>query len=121
MARVLALTRDLLFGSQLHGSLSAAGHAVELTGDEAALRDALPADALLVDLTDAAPERCELLEALARDGALGVTRTLAYYSHVEADVRERAEGAGFEMIVPRSRMAREAPAVLASLLDGGAG
>ena len=120
MARVLALTRDLLFGSQLQGALTFAGHTVEMKGDDAALRDALPADALLVDLTDDAPGRCELLEALARDGALGATPTLAYYSHVEADVRERADQAGFQMIVPRSRMAREAPAVLASLL-GAAG
>ncbi|HEY1833992.1 MAG TPA: hypothetical protein VGG08_06105 [Solirubrobacteraceae bacterium] len=118
MARVLVLTGDLLFGSQLQGSLTAAGHAVELKAEGDAVRDGLPADALLVDLTDAAIERCELFEALAREGALGTTRTLAYYSHVEADVRERADGAGFRLIVPRSRMAREAPAVLASLLDG---
>ncbi len=33
MARVLALVPDLLFGSQVQGSLTAAGHEVELIGD----------------------------------------------------------------------------------------
>ena len=33
---------------------------------------------------------------------------LGFYSHVEQDVRQRAEAAGFDRVVPRSRMAREA-------------
>jgi hypothetical protein len=35
---------------------------------------------------------------------------------VEQDVRRRAEEAGFERVVPRSRMAREAAALVESLL-----
>jgi hypothetical protein len=31
-----------------------------------------------------------------------VAPTLAFYSHVEADVRERAEQAGYDLVVPRS-------------------
>ena len=38
MARVLVLTADLLFGSRLQGDLGAAGHQVELIGDETRLR-----------------------------------------------------------------------------------
>ena len=55
--------------------------------NEAALRDALPdADALVVDLTSDVPERIEHVRALRSDGV----KTLAFYSHVEADVRDRA-------------------------------
>ena len=36
MARVVALIPDLLFGSQVQGMLTAAGHEVELVGDETA-------------------------------------------------------------------------------------
>ncbi len=59
MARVLALTADLLFGSRIQGDLSAAGDEVELIADEARLRarlgetDKPVADVLVVDLTDA--------------------------------------------------------------------
>ena len=41
---------------------------------------------------------------------------LGFYSHVEQDVRQRAEAAGFERVVPRSRMAREAAALVESML-----
>jgi hypothetical protein len=45
-------------------------------------------------------------------------RTLAFYSHVEADVRARATEAGFDLVVPRSRMAREGPALVERLVSG---
>ena len=38
--------------------------------------------------------------------------TLGFYSHVEQDVRRAAEAAGFTRVVPRSRMAREAAALV---------
>ena len=33
-------------------------------------------------------------------------KTLAFFSHVEADVSALATAAGFDLVVPRSRMAR---------------
>lgn len=113
MARVVALVPDLLFGSQVQGMLTAAGHDVELVGDEARLRDRLgdtaaPAVAVLVvDLTNEALDGPALVEALSAQGALAQTRTLGFYAHVDVSVRERAEQAEFDLVVPRSRMARE--------------
>jgi hypothetical protein len=112
MARVLALVPDLLFGSRVQGSLLAAGHEVELIGDEAALRARLedtarPASVLVVDLTDEDLDGAGIVRALAGGGLLAQTRTLGFYSHVDAPARERAEQAGFDLVVPRSRMARE--------------
>nr|MBA3747792.1 hypothetical protein [Solirubrobacterales bacterium] len=57
-----------------------------------------------------------LLEALKADELIGKTKTLAFYSHVDADVRTRAIAAGFDLVVPRSRMAREGAALAAGLL-----
>jgi DNA-binding NarL/FixJ family response regulator len=122
MARVLALTRDLLFGSRVQAALVASGHEVELVGDEARLREMLedaqtPALAVLVaDLTDIELDGAALVQSLAADGRLGATRTLAFYSHVDAAARERAEQAGFDLVVPRSRMAREGAELVARLL-----
>ncbi len=122
MARVLALTADLLFGSRVQGALVAAGHDVELIVDGGRLRDRLAdgaapeADVLVVDLTDAQLDGATVVAALNSEGELGSTRTLGFYSHVEADARERAERAGFELVVPRSRMAREGAELLARLL-----
>lgn len=128
MARVLALTRDLLFGSQVQGALSLAGYDVELLADEARLRrriaeladaDGAPADVLVVDLTDADLDGASILAGLIAAGELGSMRTLGFYSHVDVVARERAERAGFDVVVARSRMAREGAELVAGLLAAG--
>ena len=121
MARALALVPDLLFGSRVQGSLLAAGHDVELIGDEGALRSRLgespdtQAAVLVVDLTDEDLDGAGLVESLRGEGLLRQIRTLGFYSHVDAPARARAEQAGFDLVVPRSRMAREGPELLARL------
>jgi hypothetical protein len=123
MARVLALVPDLMFGSRVQGSLTAAGHEVELIGDEARLRDRLandgtPVSVLVVDLADADLEGAAIVESLSREGVLAHTRTLGFYAHVDASVRQRAERAGFDLVVPRSRMAREGAELVGRLAAG---
>jgi hypothetical protein len=116
MAHVLAFIPDLLFGSQVQGSLLAGGHTVELVGDENGVLGDLPrADALVIDLTDDPARRAGLLQALPTDARAKV-QTLAFYSHVEADVRRMAEEAGFDLVVPRSRMAREGAELIVRLI-----
>jgi hypothetical protein len=116
MARVVAFVPDLLFGSNVLGALRAGGHDAILVSDEDSLRGELGgAEVLVIDLTDDAGHRIELTtRVLGGDGP----RTLAFYSHVEADVRAHAEQAGFDLVIPRSRMAREGPALVDRLLAG---
>jgi uncharacterized protein YbjT (DUF2867 family) len=124
MARVLALVPDLLFGSQVQGMLTAAGHDVELISSERRLAERLGppatpgADVLVVDLTNEDLDGAAVVTALTASGALANVRTLGFYSHVDTAAREAAERAGFDLVVPRSRMAREG-AQLASGLVGG--
>jgi hypothetical protein len=113
LARVVAFIPDLLFGSNVVGALQAAGHEPVLVSDAYAVRRELPdAQVLVVDLTADAAERLEQLEGIPG----GAVRTLAFYSHVEVDVRTQAERAGFDLVVPRSRMAREGGALVDLLL-----
>jgi CheY-like chemotaxis protein len=124
MARVVALVPDLLFGSQVQGMLAAAGDEVELVGEETRVWDRLgntaepTVDVLVVDLTNDALDGPALVEALSAEGALAQTRTLGFYAHVDVSVRERAEEAGFDLVVPRSRMAREGARLVAGLISG---
>jgi hypothetical protein len=118
MAHVVAFVPDLLFGSNVLGMLRAAGYEAALAGDEDALArelSACSAHALVVDLTDDAPARVELVGRLRAAGKLDGARTIAFYSHVDADVRAIAEGA-MDVVVPRSRMAREGAAVIERIL-----
>lgn len=121
MARVVALVPDLLFGSKVLAALTAGGHDVELTGDAAAARVAAPAaDVLVVDLTTDALDGSALVASMRAGGELATTRTLGFYSHVDVEVREQALTAGFDQVVPRSRMNREG-AELVSRLAGDPG
>ena len=101
MARIGLLCPDLLFGSRLRSALENAGHEVVDAEAQAAV--------LVVDLTDDA-------EARVAAAAGASTPVLGFYAHVEQDVRQAAEAAGFTRVVPRSRMAREGPALVEALL-----
>jgi hypothetical protein len=101
VARVAVLCPDLLFGSKVEGGLRAAGHDVALySAVDDARAAAADVDVLVVDLTADVEDRVVL-------GSVPGARTLAFYSHVEADTRAAAEAAGFDLVVPRSRMNRE--------------
>ncbi len=109
MAHVHVLSDDLLFGSRLQADFAAAGHEVTL-----GLRADANAQAIVADLTHDADAR--LAELGPAPGGARRPPVLAFFAHVEPDVRERALAAGVELAVPRSRIAREGPALLASLL-----
>jgi hypothetical protein len=117
MARIVAFIPDLLFGSRVQAAVLADGHTVKLIGDANAVGGALKdASVLVVDLTDEELHGAELVESLSTAGLLEGIRTLGFYSHVDVAARGRAQSAGFDLIVPRSRMAREGAALVAGLV-----
>ena len=106
MARVVAISSDLLLGSKIEGMLSAAGHEAGLSPSlaEAPLDEA---ELIVADLDVESPE------ALV---GLGVP-VLGYYSHVNVETRRLAEAAGVDLVVPRSKMVRELPELVEALLS----
>ena len=122
MARVAALIPDLLFGSKVQSALEGAGHEVDLITGELEVWDEVGGiDLLVIDLTSPDVDGIELFESLATGGELHGVRSLGFFAHVEPEVRKRALEAGFDLVVPRSRMAREGADLVAGLLaqDGG--
>jgi hypothetical protein len=106
VARIVAISPDLLLGSKVEAMLTAAGHEVTLSPSlpEAPFEEA---DLIVADLDAEDPQ------ALAN---LAIP-VLGYYSHVNALTREAAENAGIALVIPRSRMARELPDLVAGLLS----
>ena len=107
MARVVAVAADLMLGSKVEATLGAAGHEVTLAGS---LQDA-PLDAVDLIVADLEVENPEALVGL------GVP-VLGYYSHVDVETREAAVAAGVDLVVPRSRLAREMPELVERLSSG---
>lgn len=106
MARVVALATDLMLGSKVEATLTAAGHEVTLAPS---LQEGSweGADLIVADLDSENPE--DLV-------GLGIP-ILGYYSHVNVETREAAEAAGVDLVVPRSRLARELPQLAERLLN----
>jgi DNA-binding NarL/FixJ family response regulator len=76
---------------------------------------------LVIDLTSPDVDGVKLFETLATAGELHEVRSLGFFAHVEPEVRERALQAGFDLVVPRSRMAREGARLIDGLLAGDGG
>jgi hypothetical protein len=105
VARILAVAPDLMFASRIEATLGAAGHTVELTSSvgEAGL-DAV--DLVVVDLDQEPAE-----------GVVGLgVPVLGFYAHLNTETRVGAEAAGVDLVVPRSRMAREMSQLVERLL-----
>jgi hypothetical protein len=106
VARVLSISADLMLGSKVTETLTAAGHEVVSSPSmEETTWDGV--DLIVADLDLENPE------ALV---GLGMP-VLGYYSHVDVETKAAAEAAGVDLVVPRSRMARELPDLAKRLLD----
>ena len=117
MARVAALISDLLFGSKVQAALEQAGDEVDLIASEIDAWDEVGGiDVLVIELTSPDVDGVALLETLRTAGELHGVRTLAVYAHVDAEMRRRAERAGFDLVVPRSRMMREGTELVGRLV-----
>jgi hypothetical protein len=106
VARIVAVTPDLLLGSKVEATLSAAGHEVTLSPALTETPVDEP-DLLVVDLDTQNPEAFV---------GLGIP-VLGYYSHVNVETKQAAEAAGIDTVVPRSRMARELPELVDRLVS----
>jgi hypothetical protein len=89
-----------MFGSRVEEALRAAGHDVTRDGDGA--------EAIVVDLT---AEELDIAELASNPAP-----TIGFYPHVDVEIRRRALDAGYDVVVPRSRMARETAAVVEGAL-----
>jgi hypothetical protein len=98
---------DLMLASRVEETLTAAGHDVTVKpGPDDASLDGV--ELIVADLGEVDP-----VSVVGKGPPV-----LGFYSHVEADTRRRAEATGVDLVVPRSRLAREMPELAARLLEG---
>jgi DNA-binding response OmpR family regulator len=108
LSRIVAVAPDLMLASRIEATLGAAGHHVQLAASVSEATDLEDAELIVVDLDR------EPADALV---GLGVP-VLGFYSHTDVETRVLAEAAGVDLVVPRSRLAREMPELAERLLSG---
>jgi len=112
MRTVVALVDDLLFQSKLAATARQVGVTLKMVTSPQALAEAIAAgDAslLIVDL-NARSNPIEAVEQLRAAGcALPI---LAFLSHVQVELAERAHAAGCDEVMPRSKFTQNLAAIL---------
>jgi hypothetical protein len=104
VARVIVLGSDLMLASRVTTALAAADHQVDQSSTVPDEVDG--ADLVVADLDSVDPERLT---------DLGVP-VLGFHQHTDLEMKRRAEAAGIDLVVPRSRMVRELPDLVSRLL-----
>jgi hypothetical protein len=102
---VLAVVPDLMLASRVEATLTAAGHEVTVAS-AAEPGNLADADLIVADVGEVDPA------SVAGKGP----PVLGCYSHVDPETRRRAEAVGVDLVVPRSRLAREMPALVDRLI-----
>jgi hypothetical protein len=95
-----------MFASRIEATLGAAGHDVQIARSISEASGLEAMELLIVDLDQ------EPAEGIVGRGM----PVLGFYAHLNTETRESAEGAGVDLVVPRSRMAREMPALVERLV-----
>jgi len=116
MPIALSVTTDLIFSSRISAAAAACGvdcRAASSPDAVATTLDDLAVGLVLVDMTI---NRQVAAEAVRRAAAHPSTPTvIAYYPHVQADLRDAAVRAGADQVLPRSRFVEQLPGLLAAL------
>jgi len=119
MADVIAVVSDLIFSTKISGTARAVGFEATIVTTSKALGAALDAGDLRLVIVDMSLTNGEAPAAL-RCGASHTSRpkTVAFYSHVQSELKEAAEQAGADLIMARSKFNEQLPQLLRQYCAG---
>jgi CheY-like chemotaxis protein len=112
---VIAVVDDLFFASKIRGTAEQLGITAGFPRRidvviEAALRDH-PA-LIICDLHATRIDPIELARLLKADERLRSIPLLGFFSHVQTELQQQAEQAGFDRVIPRSAFTKHLPVIL---------
>jgi DNA-binding NarL/FixJ family response regulator len=115
MADVVVLTDDLFFQAKLHQTAKLTGTTLETASTEEQLLKAAaanPSALVIVDL-NARQGALNAVEQLCKsNGPANRRRVIAFLSHVQTELAERARAAGCEDVMPRSKFTQNLGTIL---------
>jgi CheY-like chemotaxis protein len=113
-SKILAVVEDLFFVSKINETAKRAGVAVEFaTSEEAVLGSAAHKPSLIiVDLNLNATKPLPLISKLKSHPDLKQTSILAFVSHVQGELKQKAQKAGCDMVLARSSFSQNLAQIL---------
>ncbi len=112
--RILALVSDLMFTVKINDAAKRNGLAVEyVTKDLDLIEKAKAQPALIImDLNIGSAKPLDLIEKLKADSELKNISVLSYVSHVEGELKKKAQQAGSDMVLARSAFSQNLVQIL---------
>ena len=114
MADAIVLIDDLFFQAKLLETAKQTGTTVETvaTGDQLVKSAAANPTALIIVDLNARQGALEAIEKLGTNAPGNPRRIIAFLSHVQTDLAERARAAGCQDVMPRSKFTQNLAAIL---------
>ncbi len=111
---VLAVLDDLFFTVKINEAAKRAGLPIEfLKTEDAVLERAKTHPALIIfDLNYQGVDALKLVEALKADAETKGISVIGYLSHVQGELKVKAQEAGCDAVLPRSAFSQNLPQIL---------
>lgn len=117
--RVIVAVDDLIFAAKIRTTAEHVGvevvfpRSLEALGE--ACRQSAPA-LVIIDLHLQREDPFAIARSLKASEELRATPLLGFFSHVQVELQQRAQEAGFERVLPRSAFSKRLPEILRGLL-----
>lgn len=112
---ILVLVDDLFFSTKISATAQGCGVPVEFLKTKDALiqraKSQFPG-LIIVDLNGTATQPLETIRDLKADPALRSAPVLAFFSHVQTELKEMAISAGCDTVIPRSLFSQSLAEIL---------
>jgi CheY-like chemotaxis protein len=112
---VIAVVDDLFFASKIRGTAEQMGVKVQFVRTAEALieaaRNSRPSS-IIVDLHSQKLNPIDVAKLLKGDERLRSIPLLGFFSHVQVELGQQAEQAGFDRVLPRSAFTSKLPEIL---------
>ena len=118
-ANIIAVVDDLFFASKIRGTGEELGVTARFVRSIDALIEAAhqnPPSLIICDLHSPKVDPMELAKQLKADEQLRSIPLLGFFSHVQTELQQQAEEAGFDHVLPRSAFTRKLPEILSGRL-----
>jgi CheY-like chemotaxis protein len=112
--RVLAVVSDLFFIAKINEAAKHAGVSVEyVTGEQEVIEKARTFPLVIIlDLNLDASHPLRLIGKLKADSHLKTISLIGYLSHIQGELKQKAQEAGCDMVMPRSAFSMNLPVIL---------
>lgn len=114
MSKLLAVMSDLFFAAKINDEAKKLGMTAVFVKDKAVALEQLKSHPALVifDLNCASADPLSLLEAMKQDPETAAIPTVGFISHVQVDLKQKAQEAGCGTVVARSVFAQNLRSIL---------